>query len=569
MISIPVNSTFTAELDLKFLPEKDFESTTGLSDNETAPVLVRNLLRLLMMGWTESWTSLISLSVLHAVFIERNSEYLREMRAAFQKGFYELFKQLKDQNFTLEQAEQIQLYLSNCLSLLPYSDLTPYEFISIPQCIDGQWEMVEYTVKPIELTDGYLLDSDRVFAYGLAPMFQRKAESHLIFMGTTYPAGQGFIPQVKTDSKGFESVGKTLYRSGRAKIHQWLEAQPNTIRGCGTSLGGSLCLLLATDRGNYRLSRVDALNPAGLHDAWSKSRFDYWDELTYKPQVIVQKQGNDPVSYFGLWKKDWEILHVVPPSDKKGPNGIWDHILNYAGLKGTQLTSIDPELDNATRSTRNFWLFSVGRGALYYCLMVPYYYLIRPIGYFLLKNWPLLILLPALGLNAHLALSGFLTGVALIAIATTLVFAIAAVVGLGIVNMRSLPYAKLHDPKLPRVKENDLYDPDNEINIELQYKEINAYYKIMRCFLKNKQFIPADERSSKCVANKSKKTLLEESENSGNAETPVTLKVTKAKAVHIWHTLSLFEKHKNKDEAQRKQILQETYAEYRIGKHVL
>ncbi|MFT4059922.1 MAG: hypothetical protein QM652_10285 [Legionella sp.] len=558
---------FTTQLDLRFLPQREFESISGLTTaQEKTPVLVRNLLRLLMMGWTKSWRSLISSDVLHAIFITRNHEYLREMRFAFQQGFHEIFNQLKELDYTEEDSEQIQLYLSNCLSLLPYGDLTPYESISIPQYIDNHWEMVEYQIKPIELTEGHERDCDRVFAYGLEPLFQRKAESHLIFMGTTYTAGQGFLPQVKTDAKGFESVGKTLYRTGRPRIQKWLEQQENTVHVCGTSLGGSLSLLLAIDKGNYRLSRVDALNPAGLHDAWSKSRFDHWDELTEKPKVVVQKQGNDPVSYFGVWKKGWNILEVSPPADKKGSNGIWDHILNYAGIEGTKYNHVDPEVDNSQRKKRNLWLFSFGRSVFYYGLMVPYYYLIRPISYFLVKNWPLAIILPTLAVTTHFALAGLLTGIALAAVTTVLVSAAVAVIAWNSRGEKQFLYAKLHDPKLPRVKDNDLYSAENEVEIELKYQEINSYYNAIRCLVKGKEFIPASEQSSKYVAT-TKKALLEESKKEENAETVVSFKLTKAKAAHIFHTLSFIRKFANDDKSQLKQILQDSYEEYRLGKH--
>ena len=144
--------------------------------------------------------------------------------------------------------------------MLPYSDLTPYESFKIPQCVSGHWELVEYQVTPIELTATsnwrhlFIYDHDRIFAYGLTPFFQPKAESHLIFMGTTYPAGQGFLTQIKADAKGIESVGRSLYQTGRERIHQWLEQQENFVHVCGVSLGGSLSLLLAIDKGNYKLS---------------------------------------------------------------------------------------------------------------------------------------------------------------------------------------------------------------------------------------------------------------------------------------------------------------------------
>ena len=116
--------------------------------------------------------------------------------------------------------------------------------------------MVDYYVTPIELTPTkgfkklFVRDHDRVFAYGLEPINHKDAESQLIFMGTTYPAGQGFVPQVKTDLKGFETVGKTLYQCGHQRILAWLLHQKGNVHVCGISLGGSLSLLLAIHLGN-------------------------------------------------------------------------------------------------------------------------------------------------------------------------------------------------------------------------------------------------------------------------------------------------------------------------------
>lgn len=564
-------TTFTADLDLKFFAQHEFESTEGLeTTREQAPVIVRNVLRVLMMGWTESWKQLLNPAVAYTVLIERNPEFLKHLRFAFQEGFLELFKQLDGQNLHETQNEQVQLYLSNCLSLLPYSDLTAYESIKIPQYIKGKWELVEYQVKPIELTEGTEWDSDRVFAYGLEPLFQREAESHLLFMGTTYPAGQGFLTQVNTDAKGFESVGKTLYRTGRARIQSWLAQQENKIHVCGTSLGGSLSLLLAIDQcdpqlGHYELSRVDALNPAGLHDARSKSRYDHWDELVIKPKVVVQKQGNDPVSYFGLWKDDWDVIQITPPPEKQGPNGFADHAINYAGLKGTTFTYIDPKEDNAKRKARNFWLFSFARSLVYYGILMPYTYVVRPVGYFVAKNWPLLLLVPCIILTVHFAVAGALAGIALAAVVTALTAIIAAALVQTFRSSREVPYAKMHDPDHPRNKSMDIYDKDNAVTIDITYKEVNTYYKIM-CSFKGKDFLPADERVSKHVQGTTKSVLLEASDNLANADAFISFNVTKAKAAHIRHTLSLVKKIGVENQEQLKMALDDNYQEYRLGK---
>lgn len=559
---------FTGELDLNFCAQQEFESLDGVETSKQSSILIRNFLRVLMMGWTPSWKQLITPAIAHAVFVQRNPELLRELRFEFQQGFLHLFQQLEGQTYH----EQAQLYLSNCLSLLPYSDLTAYESIKVPQYVDEQWELVEYQVRPIELTKGTEQDADRVFAYGLEPLFQTRAESHLIYMGTTYPAGQGFLSQISTDSKGFESVGKSLYRTGRARVQAWLEQQNGKIHVCGTSLGGSLSLLLAIDQGNYQLSRVDALNPAGLHNARNKSQFDHWNELSDKPRVVIQKQGDDPVSHFGVWKEDWEILHIAPPADKKGPNGFWDHAINYAGLKETQFTYIDAKEDNAQRNRRNLLLFSLGRGFIYYAFLVPYTYVIRPAAHFFAKHWPLLIILPCLALIASLAALGILGSVPFAAIASVLVVGAISVVLVPIIREALTPkiltrnVAKMHDPLLPRNISMDIYDLDNAVDMDLTYEKVNTYYKLIRS-INDKEFMPKDDRASKHVKGISKKALLEASEHSENAKIVVPFHVTKAKASHIRHTLTLIDKLGAENQEKLRQSIDEQHQEYCLGKH--
>ncbi|MFJ1268051.1 hypothetical protein ACD661_05740 [Legionella lytica] len=557
-------NAFTAELDLKFFEHANFESQTGIPPSAQASIIARNVLRVLMMGWTDSWKELLTPVVFHAVFIERNPAFLKEMRRAFQEGFFELFNQLKDQQFNENQAEQIQFYLSNCLALLPYSDLTPYESISIPQCIADKWSLVEYVVKPIELTTGKERDSDRVFAYGLEPLINRHAEPHLIFMGTTYPAGQGFLTQINSDARGFESVGTSLYKTGRERIHEWLALQHNPVHVCGTSLGGSLSLLLAIDRGDYQLARVDALNPAGLHELQPTSKTDHWDSLLPKPRVVVQKQGNDPVSYFGFWKDDWEIVEVIPPKNKQGPNSVTDHALNYAGIKGTRFSYISANEDNAKRSSRNFWIFSVARSAFYYTIMVPYTYVIRPAAYFLARNWPLLFLAPIVALASYATFLGGVLALGLGVAATGLALLGAAIFERIFQSTPQPHYAKMHDPTLPRNEELDVYNQENALDVKLTYRDVNTYYKMMR-MAKGKEFLPEHDRPSKYVSNRTKRELLAASEDPLNADVEVTLRIPKAKIIQMHHAFCLFGK-ANGEEARLAEVLNASYKEYVSGK---
>ncbi|WP_454783973.1 hypothetical protein [Legionella sp. WA2024007413] len=579
---MPIKPSFKGGIDLNFSSQSNFEPIEGVAKENQASIIARNAVRFLMMGWTKQWTEFLTPSVAHAIFVKRDHELLRELRFAFQQGFLELFEQLKNKQLTKEQEEQAHLYLSNCLTLLPYGDLTPYESIKIPQCINGNWELVEYQVKPIELTKRsgwarfFIQDTDRVFAYGLEPLFHKGAESHLIFMGTTYPAGQGFIPQVNTDSNGSETVGESLYIMGRKRIHEWLKSQKNKIHVCGVSLGGSLSLLLAIDRGEYQLSRVDALNPAGLHA--NKRKYDYWDKLKDKPLVVVQKQGNDPVSAFGVWKDDWYIIQVTPPSDKKGPNGFCDHFLNYAGFAETQFDYIEAEEDNAKRKTRNFWLYNLGRSLIYGLFLLPYTYLVRPLFYFLAHNWKITV--PVLGILvcAPLVVAGVLPLLAFMGIVGGL-FASVFISSFcfpknGISKASSAEpelagkegLAQLHDPSLARNPTMDIYNKSNAVEVDLTYQQIHTYYDVMRRLVKGKHFLPSEEKKSKHVDGVTKKFLLKECSEPQKQDLVVPFRVTRAKAAHIRHTLTLVEQ-LGVENKKLKPSLEKYYTQYSIGKH--
>lgn len=520
--------TFIGGLDLKFFEDPDFESVDYIAPNAQAPVIARNALRFLTMGWpAKSWTQLLSWPVFKAVFIRRDPDLLKEFRFAFQEGFLNLFKQLDGKTLTKEQSEQVQLYISNCLSLLPYSDLTPYESIKIPQDVNGTWTLVEYYVNPIELTDeknSKIRDYDRVFAYGLEPLNNDLAKPHLIFMGTTYPAGQGFMPQIYTDFEAFDTVGSSLYLGGRAKLENWLASQKDKVHVCGVSLGGSLSLLLAIDLGNY-LSRVDALNPPGLHEPFQKNDFDHWDELSSRPQVVVQQQANDPVSLLGAWKHDWEILRVIPPKDKQGPNPFLDHFLNYAGFAETQFTYATAKDENLKRKFRNFWIYGIGRTLIHYLAIVPFSYIVRPIVTFLLNKRSLiaygisggisLIILTGLATGGVLPLF-FFASIMLVATLSSAILFLPAVIKYFVQKFDPLPsdddnemenFAALHDPSLPRNPSMDIYNPDNAMETELTFKELNTYYKAMRCLVKQKEFVPDTEISVSKFKGLSKKEV--------------------------------------------------------------
>lgn len=369
-------------LNINFFESPRLEQQQPSDPQENARIIARNMLRLLMMKYEGHASEMLSSQLLQAVLIKSDPALLLGMRHAFREGFKHIGTQLIDTELSPRQNNQAKFFISNCLCIFPFSDLRPDDCYQIPQFIHQKWVLVEYKITPIELTPTrgiqtlFIHDQDRVFAYGLEPVGNDAAGSHLIFMGTTYPAGQGFITQLNTDLEGFETVGNSLYRTGRERITAWLDKQNKNTHVCGTSLGGALALLLALDQGE-KLSRVDALNPPGLYDAWIKSDLDRWDDLKQKPDVYIQKQGDDFVSSLGVWKKDWHVLHLRPATPAS--NSIFDHAQNYAGHADTVFKAVDVDEDNEARRMRNLLLYSLARGVVYYVGVLPYYYLIRPV----------------------------------------------------------------------------------------------------------------------------------------------------------------------------------------------
>lgn len=563
--------------ELHFFTDATFETSTKKNPGAHSRIIARNALRILMMGWREDWQQLPLRRLFNAVFIARDRELLKEMRYAFQEGFQHLYQQLQNSHLNKKQHRQVQLYLSNCLSLLPYADITPYESFLIPQWVNSRWQQVEYKVVPIELTPSHGLktiaiqEQDRVFAYGLEPLFNPQAEPHLIFMGTTYPAGQGFWTQINTDMEAFHTAGASLYQSGRKRILRWLQKQAAKVHVCGVSLGGALSLQLAIDKGEY-LSRVDALNPPGLYP-YSTSAYDRWDKMTSKPLVIIQQQADDPVSRFGIWKKDWLFIKVTPPKDKKGPNGLADHPLNYAGFAETEFKFHEIEQENIKNRQRNKWLYSVGRAAVYYAVLVPTRYLVRPPLHYLLSHKKTTAVLTSVFLLASLlSLIYLLTaGPATFALALTASLLLLPVTALLLClafngkTKQVSPIPNIHDPTLPRNKEMDVYDSIIERSFNCQ--ELYSYYYVMRCLLKNKPFIPEKETSTSQFKGVSKKHILERSQQKEQANEIIAMRITKAKYWHMNSTLRLIERHGVNICDELINELGKDYQAYQVGKH--
>lgn len=531
--AIPSQGHFSGGLDLDFFPRESLHKYENADDPLS---IAKHAFAILMMGWSQkkTWGNLVFSRTIRAVLLKRDPELMRHARLAFQEGFAHLQQQLCNQHFSLEQQQQIEFYLSNCLCILPFADLNPYESISIPQYINDAWIMVEYKVTPIELTPRHgieqalLQDNDRVFAYGLSPLENFLATPHLIFMGTTYPAGQGLMSQLRADMNGFQTAGELLYKNGRQDIADWVNQQQQKPHVCGLSLGGTLSLLVAIDQGD-RISRVDALNPAGLHPHLFRSTRDKWNTLTPKPQVYIQKQGDDPVSRYGYWKEDWQILHVKAPPSKKGPNAFADHALNYAGFAETTFTKIDARQDNHQRRWRNRLTYIFARGLLYYSIILPYYYFIQPL--FRLTFKP-----PHTGLFLFIAAWCLFFApwtIALPVVSLSSIFLLYHAIQLTqrLISSRTPQAVACHQPTLKRNDALDLYQ--HQTTAIFSKQELNDYISLLKECEKNQAIDSKQSNFKRHIDEEVKDAIREET------ETTCVLEASKAQIYDIKHTINL------------------------------
>ena len=134
-------------------------------------------------------------------------------------------------------------------------------------------------------------------------------------------------------------------------------------------------------------------------------------------------------------------------------------------------------------------------------------------------------------------------------------------------NEETTEFAKLHDPLLPRNPAMDIYNKDNKITVNLTLGQVNTYYKVMRCLVKEKNFLPNHEKQTKHLNGLTKKELLIASSDPQNKEIMVSLQTTKAKARQMHRVLRLVDQLGVENAQDLKKTVEHDYRQYSTGKH--
>ncbi len=218
------------------------------------------------------------------VFHQTSPEYLQDFRVELQRILTYGFNNKGDLD-----DEVFSLFVHQTLALFPFAYPEEGFEVQIPIKNGNKWELITYTLdKKFNLANSLFVLP--IPAYGF---ISEGYPSQLVFMGTTYPAGQGFMGTLLSDFTPFASVGWLPMRCGREELGRWLSAQSGA-HVCGISLGGALSLHAAKNFGHH-VSKVFAFIPPGLN-TWELSAFE-----NSPVEINILFQGGDLVSQLGFF----------------------------------------------------------------------------------------------------------------------------------------------------------------------------------------------------------------------------------------------------------------------------
>jgi pimeloyl-ACP methyl ester carboxylesterase len=487
--------------------------TSDLNRTEKYARLARNLLRHLIRGTAvcgvdgQAYT-LSSLAqdqtLLDSLLKKRDPDLLFALRKAMQASLKRAFDALSSGQLTPDDIKQYEFSQSALLAAYPFMDPDFSEYLWVPQRIVANstnggvlssWVLIPYEVTRLDLSpqsgplSWVLEEEDRLYAYSLVvdqaaavslelPLEASKANSHLLLMGTTYPAGQGAGLADIYNYYPHHSVGEAHYLG---EVHEWMaeqEARGIKVELEGHSKGGTLVQIL-TALYPQVVVKGTALNSTALSSS-TYDRLSYeWDNLEQKrPLLQVIAQKGDPV--YPLEKhflKGTQIYRLIPNTDKPamnfGTKGLFPlsllpkawvdlfkktyeaHIHQFAGRASALFLRVNPDAEKASKR-RDFFHDAK---YIYTALRFPVLYwklffeiVARKIQRFYTKHKRFiqgLIIVAALAACAALTATGVLAPVAmliaqpvlgLLSVSLTAELSLGITIGLGVVASLLTPF---------------------------------------------------------------------------------------------------------------------------------
>ncbi|MBA3816939.1 MAG: hypothetical protein H0X29_10580 [Parachlamydiaceae bacterium] len=303
---------------------------------------VQQIVNILLHGGSLS-KELIRIPLLQAILVKHDPLFLKQFRDELQLEL----NHLADNPPKNAQEEILwRQFLGYIIAILPFSYPFEGEKMKIPLLEEnGACRLVEYSINIIEFSPNNT--SSPMSAIGFAPIIDTLAPPILSYLGTTFPAGNGFTTTIKADFTPKMAVGEEAYAQAKEKIAFWFKNKTN-VHLVGVSLGGAMAF--HTIRDHYKsLSRTDIYNPPGLYA-------HCWKGQSYNDgcPINIYRQPGDIVSKMGFWPEGSKvkIFNIIPHQ-----NGIAEvmprsHIQAFSGCQKVTFLQSDPATENKSFSRK-------------------------------------------------------------------------------------------------------------------------------------------------------------------------------------------------------------------------
>lgn len=328
------------------------------NDTEKYAIIARNGLRHLTYGIPFVDCKLVTWDNFSALFITRNPLLLSSLRVEIQYIFLNIEACLHRYVLDIPTQHRLDIFISNLLTAYPFLDPENGEEVTMPHKIADAWHMVRYQFEKIDISpQGGLLASlleeeDRLYAYGLSPISHADAQPILLFMGTSYPSGQGADLNWLYNFAPNHSVGEKHHP---AHVAHWI-AQRHHIKAIGHSKGGTMAMIYAATY-PHAIRQADCLSPTALSSATLARLSTNWASLEAPPQINVYAHRQDPVYYIDRnFLPQTTIYRFGEKDDHVHPLAAHAHY--FAGRKNTVIRQYQHN-DNGMRSWRRDFLTDV------------------------------------------------------------------------------------------------------------------------------------------------------------------------------------------------------------------
>jgi hypothetical protein len=294
------------------------------------------------------------------VLIRKDPELLKGARDAFREVLLSCSEHLPIAG-TKEEIV-FQAFIGNIVALLPFFYPEEGEEFTIPQKVDGQWKNFQYIVdRKLDLTPRWF--STPISAFGLT---SKEGPPLLTFLGTTYPAADGYVATLLADFTPGLSVGHAPYLFGKKEIARWLEDKQG-VRLFGASLGGALTLHVMRNH-REKIASVDAYNPPGLYPWDWRGGKDY-------PETNIYYQDNDLVGTLGFFPEG-DKVHLYRVLGEKQENFIKAHARAYTGSEEVTILKSSPAYENSRFVRKLFTALHILFGMVLVFLPILFFYLL-------------------------------------------------------------------------------------------------------------------------------------------------------------------------------------------------